>query len=70
MKNEEKVQHGFSENMIFDFNTLIVYISQFFSLEAGDLIYTGTPEGVGPVKVGDKLVGYLEDSQMFHCEIK
>lgn len=70
MKNEEKVQHGFSKNMIFDFNTLIVYISQFFSLEAGDLIYTGTPEGVGPVKVGDKLVGYLEDSQMFHCEIK
>jgi len=70
MKNQEKVQHGFSENMIFDFNTLIVYISRFFSLEAGDLIYTGTPEGVGPVKVGDELRGYLEGSEMFKCEIK
>jgi 2-keto-4-pentenoate hydratase/2-oxohepta-3-ene-1,7-dioic acid hydratase in catechol pathway len=69
-KNGEKVQHGFSKNMIFDFNTLIVYLSQFFSLEAGDLIYTGTPEGVGPVKVGDMLTGYLEEEEMFQCEIK
>jgi len=39
-------------------------------LRAGDLIYTGTPSGVGPVKIGDKLQGYLEGKPMIHCEIK
>ena len=69
-KNGEVVQHGFSDQMIFNFNTLIEYISQFFSFEAGDLIYTGTPVGVGPVQVGDILKGYIQDRQMFECEIK
>ena len=69
-RNEELVQHGFSNNMIFNFDHLIVYISNFFSLQAGDLIYTGTPEGVGPVSVGDKLEGYIQAQKMFECEIK
>lgn len=69
-KNNDIVQQGTSANMIFDFDALIVYISQFFKLEPGDLIFTGTPEGVGPVQVGDNLVGRLGDTEMFQCEIK
>jgi len=56
--------------MIFHFNHLIAYVSKFMTLRAGDFLFTGTPEGVGPVKVGDKLEGFLEDRALISCEIK
>ncbi|MCB0642674.1 MAG: fumarylacetoacetate hydrolase family protein [Phaeodactylibacter sp.] len=58
-KNGETVQHGNSKDLIFSFDAIIVYASQFFKLHQGDLIYTGTPAGVGPVQVGDVLEGFL-----------
>ena len=76
MKNGEKVQHGFTKDLIFSFDTIIAYVSQFFKLHIGDLIYTGTPVGVGPVKIGDALEGYIVSSDgaapepLFLCEIK
>lgn len=70
LKNGATVQNGISSDMIFNFDTLICYIAQFFTLQQGDLIYTGTPAGVGAVRVGDKLEGFLFDKKMLHCEIK
>ncbi|MBB4079221.1 2-keto-4-pentenoate hydratase/2-oxohepta-3-ene-1,7-dioic acid hydratase in catechol pathway [Lewinella aquimaris] len=58
-KNGEEVQHGHSRNMIFSITELICYVSKFFRLQKGDLIFTGTPEGVGSLAVEDELVGYL-----------
>ncbi len=69
-KNGETVQQGNTSDMIFNFDTLICYISQFFTLQQGDLIYTGTPAGVGAVRIGDKLEGFLFDKKLLHCEIK
>jgi 2-keto-4-pentenoate hydratase/2-oxohepta-3-ene-1,7-dioic acid hydratase in catechol pathway len=60
-KNGEPVQAGTTADLIFDFNTLIAYISTYFTLAPGDIIFTGTPEGVGPVVPGDKLEGYIGD---------
>jgi len=58
--NDELVQNGNTKDLIFDFDQLISYISKFFSLEIGDVIFTGTPAGVGPLKTGDKLKAYIE----------
>ncbi len=58
-KNGEEVQHGYSRNMIFPIPELICYVSRFFRLQKGDLIFTGTPEGVGPLAVDDELVGFI-----------
>ena len=58
-KNGETVQHGNSKDMIFSFEDIIVYTSKYFKLQVGDLIYTGTPAGVGPVQIGDVLEGFL-----------
>ncbi len=73
-KNGEKVQSGNTKDMIFSFEDIIVYLSKFFKLQVGDLIYTGTPAGVGPVRIGDHLKGYFhtlkEIREMFSCEIK
>ena len=69
-KNGEKVQRGNSADMIFDFTTIICHLSQYFTFQTGDLIYTGTPEGVGPVRIGDRLEGFIGDKAMFHCDIK
>jgi 2-keto-4-pentenoate hydratase/2-oxohepta-3-ene-1,7-dioic acid hydratase in catechol pathway len=69
-KNEEIVQTGDTSNLIFNFNFLICYISKYFKLQLGDLIYTGTPAGVGPVKIGDKLVGYIGNNKLLSCQIK
>ena len=69
-KNGETVQSGTTQDLIFSFDTVVSFISQYFTLQQGDLIYTGTPAGVGPVKVGDKLEGFLEGKSMFICEIK
>jgi len=70
LKNGEKVQDGNTSDMIFDFDTLICYISKMFKLQIGDYIYTGTPEGVGPVQVGDILQGFIGEEKMFECEIR
>lgn len=69
-KNGETVQQGNTKDMIFDVEALIVYISQYITLRKGDLIYTGTPAGVGAVKIGDCLEGFIEDSLMLRTEIK
>ena len=73
-KNGETVQHGNTKDMIFSFEDIIVYVSQFFKLQMGDLIFTGTPAGVGPVQIGDKLEGFIHTKtdirQVFSCQIK
>ncbi|MCX6251174.1 MAG: fumarylacetoacetate hydrolase family protein [Bacteroidetes bacterium] len=68
--NGTTVQKSSSKEMIFSFDDIISYISHFITLKTGDLIFTGTPSGVGPVKVGDKLEGFLEDEKMLKCEIR
>ena len=69
-KNGEQVQIGNSKNMLFSFDKIIAYISKFYTLQIGDLIYTGTPEGVGPVKAGDKLQGLIAEKEMFKVMVK
>ena len=73
-KNGEQVQKGNTKDMIFGFDDLIVYLSQFFKLQMGDLIYTGTPAGVGPVQIGDVLEGFVETKtervEMFRCDVR
>jgi 2-keto-4-pentenoate hydratase/2-oxohepta-3-ene-1,7-dioic acid hydratase in catechol pathway len=70
LKNKEMVQEGNSGNMIFNFDSIVAHISNYFSVNIGDLIFTGTPAGVGECVVGDELVGFLEDAEMFNIEIK
>jgi len=69
-KNGEVVQIGNSSDMIFNFNKIIAYVSQFMTLKIGDLIFTGTPSGVGPVAINDVLEGYLGEKKMFKVNIK
>ncbi len=70
LNNKETVQVGDSIDMIFSFNKIVSHISNYFSLNIGDMIYTGTPAGVGECVVGDILEGYLEEQKMFELEIK
>ncbi|HLP19194.1 MAG TPA: fumarylacetoacetate hydrolase family protein, partial [Chitinophagales bacterium] len=65
-----EVQKGNTADMMFSFSKIIAYASQFFTLQTGDLIFTGTPAGVGPVKIGDRLEGFLEQDKVFDFEIK
>lgn len=64
-KNGAEVQRGNTSEMLFSFDKLIAYISKFITLKMGDLLYTGTPFGVGPVAIGDRLKGYLQGELMF-----
>lgn len=68
--NGNTVQQGFSGDMLFKVDELIAYISRYFTLKTGDIIYTGTPMGIGPVKIDDHLEGYLEDYKLleFNCK--
>ncbi len=68
--NGTSKQIGNSKDLIFSFNKVIAYISQFVTLKTGDLIFTGTPEGVGPVKQGDKLEGFLNGESFLKLNIK
>lgn len=68
--NGETRQTGNTSMMLFDFGTIIEYVSQFFMLKTGDLIYTGTPAGVGPVQIGDKLEGYIGTEKLLDFEVK
>ncbi|MES2688933.1 MAG: fumarylacetoacetate hydrolase family protein [Bacteroidota bacterium] len=69
-KNGERVQQGNTAQMIFSFEQIVSFVSQYFTLKVGDLIYTGTPAGVGKVNIGDRLEGFIEDQQMLTCEVK
>ncbi len=68
--NETTVQNGHSAEMIFPIDELIAYVSRYFTLKIGDILFTGTPAGVGTVKPGDKLQGYIFDQKMFDFNIK
>ena len=70
LRNGEMVQEGNSHDMIFNIDQLIAYVSRFMTLRTGDLIYTGTPAGVGPVAIGDRLEGFLCGRKMFNLEVK
>jgi len=70
IKNEDLVQKGKSTEMIFNFDFIISFISRFFTLETGDLIYTGTPAGVGPIASGDILRGYLDNNLNLELKVK
>ena len=69
-KNKELVQQGNSGNMIFSFDVIIEHISNYFSLNIGDLIFTGTPAGVGECVVGDELEAFVEKDMLLKMEIK
>jgi acylpyruvate hydrolase len=68
--NDQTVQKGHTADMIYNINKIIEYASQFFTLNIGDLIFTGTPEGVGPVNVYDKLEGFLEGERLLEVNIR
>lgn len=69
-KNSEIVQKGNTSLMLWKIDELISYVSQFFTLKIGDIIFTGTPAGVGPVKPNDVLEGFLEDKKLFRIQVK
>ena len=68
--NGELRQKGNSEMMLHKFGEIIAFISKFITLKKGDIIFTGTPAGVGPVKIGDRLEGFIEQEKMFDFEIR
>lgn len=68
--NNENRQIGNTSKMIYSFDYIISFVSQYFTLKIGDLIYTGTPAGVAEVKIGDNLKGYLEGKLMFDFNVK
>lgn len=68
-KNGQTVQSGTTQDMIYSFETLIEHISGYFTLSPGDLVYTGTPAGVGPCLPGDTLAGFLGDEKLFELAI-
>ncbi|PIB35140.1 2-hydroxyhepta-2,4-diene-1,7-dioate isomerase [Reichenbachiella sp. 5M10] len=66
----QEVQNGNTSHMMFDVDFIISYVSQYFTLKKGDLIFTGTPKGVGPIQIGNRLEAYLEDEKVMDFEIK
>lgn len=69
-RNGQTVQEGCTSDMLFRVDELIAYISRFFTLKTGDLLFTGTPAGIGPVSIGDHLEGYLEDRRVLDLRCK
>jgi len=69
-KNGQKVQKGNSGDMLFDIDHIIAYVSQFVTLKIGDLIYTGTPAGVGKMVVGDEFEAFIEGKSMLKMQVK
>lgn len=69
-KNGDKVQVGNTANMLWKIDEIIAYVSQYFTLKIGDIIFTGTPSGVGKVKPNDELEGFLEDEKLFSIRVK
>ncbi|WP_183577724.1 fumarylacetoacetate hydrolase family protein [Mucilaginibacter sp. X5P1] len=68
--NGETRQNGNTKDLLFSFESLIAFVSQYITLKKGDLIFTGTPAGVGRVNVGDRLEGYLQDQKMLDFYVK
>lgn len=68
--NGKTVQEGCTSDMLFKIDRLVSYISEFFTLKTGDMIYTGTPAGVGTVSIDDHLTGYLEDRKVLEFNVK
>lgn len=68
--NGEQRQHGNTSLMLFEFEEIISYISKFITLKKGDIIFTGTPKGVGPIAVGNKLEAFIENEKLLEVEIK
>ena len=68
--NGEAVQEGCSADMLFKVDELIAYISRWFTLKTGDILYTGTPQGVGPVSVGDHITGWIEDRKVLDFNVR
>jgi acylpyruvate hydrolase len=68
--NKETRQLGHTANLLFSFERIIAFVSQYITLKKGDLIFTGTPEGVGPVKQGDQLEAWLEGKQLLNFSVK
>ena len=69
-KNEEVVQSGNTNLMLWKIDELIAYVSKYFTLKIGDILFTGTPSGVGKVMANDRLKGYIEDREIFSIKIK
>ena len=69
-KNGEVVQQGNTSHMLWKIDALIEYISRFFTLKIGDIIFTGTPAGVGPVAIEDRLAGYIGEEKLFSIQVK
>jgi len=70
IKNGKLVQSGNSKDMIFNFDSIISYVSKYFTLKIGDLIMTGTPKGVGPCMIGDKLEAFIEGDKLLEINVK
>jgi 2-keto-4-pentenoate hydratase/2-oxohepta-3-ene-1,7-dioic acid hydratase in catechol pathway len=68
--NGQYKQQGNTSLMLFSFDYIVSYLSKFFTLKKGDIIFTGTPKGVGPVKIGDKLEAFIEDKPFLSFEVK
>jgi len=68
--NGEPVQHGFTGDMLFSIDKIIAFASNYFTLNIGDLIFTGTPAGVGPLNIQDQLIGYLEGEKVFDVMVR
>ena len=69
-QNGKCVQSGNTSDMIFSIDQIIAYVSRFMTLKKGDLIYTGTPEGVGPIAINDELKGFIGEREMFCVKVK
>ena len=69
-KNDELVQDGNTKSMLWKIDELVAYVSQYFTLKKGDIIFTGTPSGVGEVKSGEVLIGTLENEKALHLKVK
>ena len=69
-KNDKLVQQGNTKDFIFSIDKIISYVSQFMTLKIGDILFTGTPAGVGPVNIGDTLTGFIGEQEMYTLRIK
>lgn len=68
-RNDKIVQKGNTSDMIFSFEDIICYISRYFTIQTGDLIFTGTPAGVGKIAIGDQFEGFIDDQLLLKCEV-
>jgi 2-keto-4-pentenoate hydratase/2-oxohepta-3-ene-1,7-dioic acid hydratase in catechol pathway len=68
--NGDERQKGNTSLMLFSFDYIISYLSKFFTLKTGDMIFTGTPSGVGPIRQGDRLTGFIEEQKLLDFEVR